>query len=277
MSMQTNSIDKDGLARTTDGKLYVTLGSGSVINNPTITGGSITGVSGVPTTITAGGIPLVGVATGTMANNGAMTIGTALPLAYPSAFYYMPAGSVAAGVPAAATWLYGTASDTTHVTLFNNSYSSGTPTIPASPTAFATTGPGAFTGDTGEEFGVTLTIPANSIGSTGAVRASYYLAETNNANSKSMRIRWSGNAGTVFILQGAASNPDVGGIVLISNEGATNVQFSEVISSLNLAPATRGVGGAIDTTAQTTLVFSLQRGVATDNFVLLPPAVEVVR
>lgn len=35
MSMQTGSVDADGLARTTDGKLYVTLGSGGTISGQT--------------------------------------------------------------------------------------------------------------------------------------------------------------------------------------------------------------------------------------------------
>jgi hypothetical protein len=51
MSMQTGSIDKDGLARTSDGKLYVTLGSSSAIDGSVI--GGVTPAAGTFTTLTA--------------------------------------------------------------------------------------------------------------------------------------------------------------------------------------------------------------------------------
>lgn len=52
MSMQSGSIDADGLARTSDGKLYVTLGSGSAIDGATI--GGVTPGAGTFTKVSVG-------------------------------------------------------------------------------------------------------------------------------------------------------------------------------------------------------------------------------
>jgi hypothetical protein len=57
MPFQTGSIDKNGLARTEDGKLYVTS-----VGTAAITGGSITGVSGVPYVLGASGVAVSGAA-----------------------------------------------------------------------------------------------------------------------------------------------------------------------------------------------------------------------
>lgn len=115
-------------------------------------------------------IPFIIAPTGTMANNGAITLGTALPSTYANAYIYLPAGAVAAGVPAAAAWLFCQMSSATVGTVFNNAYTTGVPTIPTSPTAFATTGPGAYTGVTTAVTGPQITIPANTLGANGTLR-----------------------------------------------------------------------------------------------------------
>jgi hypothetical protein len=58
MSFQTGSIDKNGLARTEDGKLYVTS-----VGTASITGGSIgTGTTGLPTLLSASSVAASGAA-----------------------------------------------------------------------------------------------------------------------------------------------------------------------------------------------------------------------
>jgi hypothetical protein len=57
MSMQTGSVDADGLARTTDGKLYV-----KAAGDVSITGGSISGVTGAPTILGQSGTDVSGAA-----------------------------------------------------------------------------------------------------------------------------------------------------------------------------------------------------------------------
>lgn len=70
--------------------------------NVSITGGTITGTN-VPYVFSRTGIPFIVAPTGTMGNNGAVTMGTALPTTYSGgAWIWYPAGAVAAGTPASA-------------------------------------------------------------------------------------------------------------------------------------------------------------------------------
>src|SRR5579859_1785192 len=105
---------------------------------------------------TANGIPFIVANTGTMGNNGALTLGTALPSTYANAYVYLPANAISAG--SAAGWYFCQFSSTTVGTVFNNTYSSGTPQIPAALVSFATTGPGAYTGVTTQITGPNFTI-----------------------------------------------------------------------------------------------------------------------
>lgn len=129
-------------------------------------------------------LPFIIAPTGTMANNGAITLGTAAPTIYSNAFIFLPAGAIAAGVPAAAAWLFCQMSSTTVGVVFNNTYTSGLPTIPSSPTAFVTTGPGAYTGVTSAVQGPTITIPGGLLGINGILRSYVLWSTTNNVNVK---------------------------------------------------------------------------------------------
>lgn len=256
--------------------LFTAAPTGPVFNNPPRNLGTVQGAqqAKAPYILVKGGVPLVSVATGTMANNGAMTVGTALPITYPNAYFFMPAGSIAAGVPASASWVFGQCSSGTACTLFNNIYTSGIPTAPASPTAFTTTGPGAFTGDTAEEF-AQYTLPANAMGANGVLRFTIANSETNNADSKTFRVRWSGTGGTVFIAQAPASVGNAGFVCTISNT-ATNANISACQASNGAGPSTFNITGTIDSTASTTIAVSVQKGTATDNAILMPPLIEVL-
>lgn len=227
----------------------------------------------VPYVVQRGGIPLIALSSGSVAANGAISAITALPVAYPNAYCWFPANALATTI--AAGWYYCTFSTTTAGVAFLDTYTSGVPTIPSSPTA-VTDGKGAFTGSTSEDFGYTVTIPANSLGTTGVMRFQFGTAQTSNANAKTLRIRWSGTAGTVF-LSGTMASTAFGGISgAIHNSGATNKNLSSILGISNLSASTTGVLGVVDSTASTTLVVSTQRATATDNIVIHPPTVEIL-
>src|SRR5690349_7786608 len=116
---------------------------GSVGYDPTAV--AITGGTGIPILLATGGIPLIGLSSGSVAANGAISAITALPAVYPSAYCYFPANALATSI--AAGWYYCTFSTTTAGVAFLDPYTSGIPTIPTSPTA-VTDGRGAFTGHT---------------------------------------------------------------------------------------------------------------------------------
>ena len=132
----------------------------------------------------------------------------------------------------------------------------------------------ALTGTTVETTLVTITIPAGLIGSKGKVKLYPLWSTTNNANTKTLRVKFPSN--TVYTA--AASNiVHVAGLVIIRNLGSESVQR---VSSGILA----GLGGTtssiaqttINTSAATTLTITGQLAVGTDTMTLEGLFVEIV-
>jgi len=143
-------------------------------------------------------------------------------------------------------------------------------TIPASPTAVID-GKGAFTGDTGEEFGPTIPVPANALGPNGQLRISGNWAYNNGAGIKTFRNRFSGNAGTVLFTAVPTTTLQLPFLHNINNTGATNVQrgYPNQAAGVWNAPTGNGfVPAAVDTTQASTIVLSHQRNTATDNAII---------
>ena len=132
----------------------------------------------------------------------------------------------------------------------------------------------ALTGTTVETTLVTITIPAGLIGSKGKVKLYPLWSTTNNANTKTLRVKFP--LGAVYT--GIASNTvHVGGLVIIRNLGSESVQR---VSSGMLA----GLGGTItsiaqttvNTSAATTITITGQLAVGTDTMTLEGLFVEIV-
>jgi hypothetical protein len=241
---------------------------------------------GVPYRILHSALPLIKASSGSMGNNGAITAMTALAFTYASAYIYLPAGAIAAGVPAAADWYYFVGSSTTAGTVFNNTLSAnlsarGEPQIPASPTAFSTTGPGAFTGVTAEVTALTATIPAGALGVTGRIRVVTEVTVNNTAGAKVYKVHYSGVGGNAFASPSIVSTTGWRGETIIENRGATNVQVGST-SGLAFVAGSAQLGtfpilGAVDTTASTTVVITATvSGAATDGLVFETCYVEIV-
>lgn len=220
-------------------------------------------------------LPFVVVPSGSFGNNGAYTTANAAQAtAYPSAYCSVPAGAIATGVPAAQAWYYCTWQSTTAATFFNNVYTSGTPTIPASPTAFVTTGPGAFTQTVGSNIAAyTLAIAGNTIGVNGGLLVLISKSNNNSAGVKT----FTGSYSTFnFATFGPSTQPGGGGTGGFINRAATNVQvsFPAVSWAANMAGTT--AYGAIDSTASQNLVLNLQLATATDTITLESTVVELL-
>lgn len=224
------------------------------------------GTGPVPIALAKSGIPLISAPTGTMANNGAVTLGTALAQIYANCYLYLPAGSIAAGVPAAAGWLFAQMSSTTVGVVFNNTFSGTAPvTVPASPTAFVTTGPGAFTGDTTEQ-GVLVTVPAGSMGTNGSWHAQFMFGNNNSVGTKTARMRWSGISGGQL---SAVADTTVIGALLEGIEQNRGVAASQIGWGTSLNPSgtlavTENSVASVNTAATSTIAFTGQKGTATD-------------
>lgn len=266
MAVPATAVYVGGIACTPDGAVYV-----EPTGSASITGGTITGTN-VPYVLGRSNIPFIGLSSGSVAANGAISAITALPIAYPAAYCYFPANILATTI--AAGWYYCTFSTTTAGVAYLDTYTSGTPAIPASPTP-VTDGKGAFTGDTGEEFGPTFTLPAGALGVSGGLRIMQQNLETSNANVKTARVRFSGTGGTVMLAHALASTAAAGLVGNIVNTGSVSAQISTCNGFNGGGTVTSSVTSAVNTAAQTTLVFSLQRATATDNLILGSCLVEV--
>lgn len=228
----------------------------------------------VPYVFYSSAIPFAVPSSGTMGNNGALSGLTAFALTYSGGVYlYFPANAISAG--SAAGWYYTVMSSTTAGTVYNNTYTSGVPTIPGSPTAFVTTGPGAYTQTTGAALtGVSLTVPANSIGPNGFIRVTTLWSFANTAGSKGHTVTYGGS--------NLMARTETTGLFHKMNSqligaGATNAQL---IQTTTLSGGWGGIStapsrSAIDTTASQTLAFKSQINTATDYDVMEGQIVEI--
>lgn len=238
----------------------VTKSSGSLATTVnTVHGGSQVGYIFVQS-----GLPFILPSSGSMGNNGALTITTALPLTYAKAYICLQVNVIASGV--AAGCYYATCSSTTVCTLFNNVYSSGVPTVPGSPTAFSTTGPGAYTQTTSAVTLQTYTLPGNSLGLNGALRLTVIWGFAGSTNAKTLVCSVGGS--TIFT-QAPVAGTTVAyyGATEWINRGATAVQIARS-SGANGAGTAAATQTAIDTTANQTFLCSAQLANAADFTIL---------
>lgn len=203
---------------------------------------------------------------GSIANNGALTLTTALQnIMTDGCWMTFPAGAIAAGIPAAAGMKYWVVmSSTTVGTIYNNTYTPGTnlPTPPATPTAFVTTGPGAFTQVVATDVtAYSLTVPANTMGPNGSIDIEVWGRSNNSAGTKAIRCFFGGqNLGpTINMTTGQQQSM----MSRIANKQKTNRQKNNA-SGRNVSGNSSTLFGTVDTTAAQTLNINFNVGVATD-------------
>lgn len=232
--------------------------------------------SGVPTILGKSGIAFIHLSSGSVSAAGAITGITALPRAYANAYCYFPANALATSI--AAGWYYCTFSTTTSGTAFLNTYTTGTPTVPASPTA-VTDGKGAFTGVTSSEQGITLPVAANALGPNGGIRVYSIWENNNSAGTKSLRIRYgAGVAGTQYFNVGVTTSTYLERTTMILATGTTASQSGSSVSNFALGASTTATSAAstVDTTASSSVWLGLDKAVATDYAVVTMFAAELL-
>ncbi|MGD0634010.1 MAG: hypothetical protein ABSA13_07010 [Beijerinckiaceae bacterium] len=212
-------------------------------------------------------LPLILPSSGSMGNNGALSGITALPTIYAHAYIYMPAGAISSG--SMAGWYYYVASSTTAGTVYNNTYSSGTPTIPSSPAAFSTTGPGAYTQTTSVVTAYSLTIVGGTLGAADAVQATSSFTLNDSSNNKVFDSYF---GSTAYELGGATltTYKAFTGITGFRNPGSLSSQTSTTtINSYGYGyDVALPVYGAINTASNQPLFFNIQLTAATDFIVM---------
>lgn len=211
------------------------------------------------------GIPFV-LTSGSMGNNGALTLTTAVATAYPNAYVYMPAEAIAAG--SAAGFYYAVFSTTTAATIYNNVYTTGTPEIPASPTAFVTTGPGAFTFSTGSSYtAVQATLPANAMGIDGSLEFIWTATANNSANAKYASALFGGQ--TVAGATAFTSQTSGRWNATVQNRGVVNVQTINGVEIANGQVSAANGTLSINTAANVTVASNLYLNSSTSDVLVI--------
>ena len=221
---------------------------------------------GAYTLLAQSGIPFIFSSSGSMGNNGAVTGLTTLPTTYASAYIWMKTGAIASA--SVAGWYYFVGSSATAGTVYNNTYTSGMPTIPASPTAFATTGPGAFTQTTNSYVvGPSITLPGGTMGINGETTLEWTVVVPSNGNSKYINGFFASTQLTNVALTTQVSETYM---TSVTNRGVATVN----VALLGNSPDIFGQAGAAtnytstDTTADVALTIKFQLANAADYAVI---------
>ena len=220
----------------------------------------------------------IGIApSGTMAANGAVTLGTALNVTYSGGLWlYYAAGAVFSGSAAGFYWTV--MSSTTAGTVYNNTYVPGTSSfdIPASPTAVVDAGPGAFTGVTSEITAISVTVPGGLMGKHGSLRWSLLFTHNNSANNKVLTHKF----GAVSIATSSRTTTTASRESnCVINAGRADKQIANVggiaFTDGNTTVPNPSIQ-SIDTGVDKVLSFTLTHGTATDFATLDRTVVEVL-
>lgn len=183
-----------------------------------------------PTTnlIQQSGIPVFLAPNGTIATNGTVTLGTALPTTYPYVWFYFPAGAVSGG---SAGVYYATCTSTTVCQVYTNFVNTATtafsPTVPASPVA-ATGSNAAYTQTTSTYLTlINTTITAGVMGTNGSIRDTATWVMNGSTNTRAWGVNL-GGSGTynVATSTSSASVTSNRGQVEIHNVGDASHQSS---------------------------------------------------
>jgi hypothetical protein len=131
--------------------------------------------------------------------------------------------------------------------------------------------------DTNENTLATITIPAGAMGTNGILRITSNWVVTSSANNKTLRVRFSGAAGTVLGSFVATTQPRLKNDALIINTAAA----TQATSSTWWASAGNAVDVAtaptVDTSAATTIVITGQKATAGETLTLSNYLVELIR
>jgi hypothetical protein len=131
--------------------------------------------------------------------------------------------------------------------------------------------------DITEDVLATITVPANAMGANGVLRITTTWSYTNNANTKTVRIRYSGLTGALYVNSTLTTQLTIFAKAIIANRGVTNSQigYADGVNASGGLIANAATSAA-DTTASTTIVITGQKAVGTDTLTLESYLVELI-
>lgn len=134
--------------------------------------------------------------------------------------------------------------------------------------------------DTSEDTLATINIPANAMGANGVLRIYTLWSFTSSANNKTLRIRFSGASGTIYMNPVFTTSVGYAALTMIANRNATNSQVGFASAATNgglgSSSASANVTSSVDTTAATSLVITGQKASAGETLTLESYLVELI-
>lgn len=214
----------------------------------------------IPYALLQANVPVILPSSGSIGDNGALTLTTALDSIYANSYMYFPANAIEAG---SAAGLYFTQmSSTTVGTIYNNTYTSGKHTIPSSPTAFATTGPGAYTQTTGSDITLlSTTLPGGALGANGSFFIFPHDFMASSVSNKLFKAKVGGsttnNQTLTTVLQ--ASIP-----FTFRNKGVQNRNVANGATGFSTGAVSSPIHSTVDTSSDQTILITANLAAATD-------------
>ena len=215
-------------------------------------------------------IPVILAPNGTVATNGTITLGTALPVVYANAWVRLPAGAVVGG---AAGLYYATFSSTTVgiiTTSFADPANAFVPYIPAI-TVVAVGSNAAYTQTTAADITLAnITVPGGLMGANGALRFQTYGTQNNTANAKTLSVKF---VGVTLVGSSGISNGSVSIDGRTKNRSASSQISHEVRGAIaGLTP----IYSTINTSVDQSFTVTAQIVTATDYMALDDFTLEVL-
>lgn len=210
------------------------------------------------------GIPTIIPSSGSIGDNGALSGIVAMPATFPSCFMYFPASAIVAG--SAAGLYYVVMSSTTAGTIYNDTYTSGVPTAPTSPTAFVTTGPGAYTQTVGSDITlISFTVPGGAIGVGSQLNVTAMVNYPSNAGAKVFSSKYGGS--NIRAVSSTTAQSYFYNHWLVNVAAALQGVFAGDVAVASSATAQTYL--TVDSTANQTLTLTGRPIVAATDFVIL--------
>ena len=136
----------------------------------------------------------------------------------------------------------------------------------------------SHTGDTLEAVLATITVPAGAIGASGVLRITTVWTMTNNANTKTARLRFGGAGGTIYSQVAGSTVPTVRIQAQIHNRNSAAAQVGFISTGPGFGFAAGSlVTSAVDTSAAADLVITGQLANSADTITLESILVEIAR
>lgn len=209
-------------------------------------------------------IPMILPSSGSVGNNGALTLTTALHAIYAQCYLYFPAGALYAGSIAGA--YYTAMTSTTQGTVYNDRYQGGVPSIPSSPTGITASGPGAYTQTTNVDITLlSTTLPGGLMGPCGALLIYPMFVNNNSAGNKSHKV-WL--AGVALYSESATTATFELRPFRVVNKGVPNANVTSGWQGFQAGSALP-ITSTIDTSIDTTLLGTCKIVDATDYCILV--------